>query len=251
MNMNTLIENCNSENFLSNRVLIVEIVLLLYGVILLIFPAVALSLSVGLIGILMVVAGAGCGVWFVMHRADGNYPILVFALIGVIVGILVIAFRGVISLVLFPILLGLWVLFTAVLAAFSALGNYRLGNGLWWIPALAAVVAVVVTVVVFLNLSGTERFVSRILGIYFITYNIIRLGEFFAMRFMPQNTNTRRKGKKSSSSRHREKKEKEEFSDNYDSYSSRDSYNYEEDDDYLRYRREREERYRDYDNGRY
>lgn len=167
-----------------------------------------------------------------------------------IVGILVLFFRSAIALVLFPILLGLWTLLSTVLAVFSSLGNYRKGNGLWWIPLLAAIVGAVVTVLIFINLSGTERFMARILGIYFITYNIVRLGEFGAMKLAPAAPVERRKPqrKKAAPSSRRRVYEEDLNAPN----GEYDVYDYEEDDDYRDYRRERKshrrEDFDDYDN---
>ena len=235
--MNTIIDRCSGEGMLNQRVLITEVLLLLYGIFLLIFPAKALNLSVGFIGVVMILAGIFCGVWFFLHRQDGNYPLVAVAAIGIIVGRLVLFFRSAIALVLFPVLLGLWTLCTTVFAAFAALGSYRRGNGLWWIPLLATIIGAVVTVLIFINLSGTERFMARILGIYFITYNIIRLGEFGAMKMAPAAPAERRRTqrrKPSSSSRRRVYEE-----DVDDPTQEYDVYDYEEDDDYAEYRRER------------
>ena len=255
MNMNVIIEKCSGEQLLTRGVLISEIALLIYGIFLLIFPTKALNLSVGFIGVLMILCGVFCGAWFVLHRDDGNYPLIALAGIGIIVGILVMFFRSAIALILFPVLLGIWVLLSTVLAAFAALGNYRMGNGLWWIPFLAAIVGAVVTVLIFINLSGTERFMARILGIYFITYNVVRLGEFGALHLSPAPSNRRRSsGHRSGSSRQKrvyEENINEEPIQEYDVYGYRDTY---DDDNYRRYREERNrgyDRYDDYDRDRY
>ena len=246
MNMNTIIDRCSGEGMLNQRVLITEVLLLLYGIFLLIFPTKALNLSVGFIGIVMIIAGIICGVWFFLHRNDGNYPLVAAAVIGLVVGILVLFFRSAIALVLFPVLLGIWTLTSTLIEAFTALGGYRRGNGLWWIPLLAAIVGAVVTVLIFINLSGTERFMARILGIYFITYNIVRLGEFGAMKLAPEAPSDRRRSqrrKPSSSSRRRVYEE-----DVDDPTQEYDVYDYEEDDDYTEYRKERNSHSRyDYD----
>ena len=72
---------------LNRNVLISEILLLVYGIFLLVFPTKALHLSVGFIGIVMLVAGLGCAVWFFLHRDNGNYPLLAVGVIGLVVGI--------------------------------------------------------------------------------------------------------------------------------------------------------------------
>lgn len=182
MDINVLIKRFGSRQMLNRKVLIAEVVLLLYGIFLLVFPATGMVLSVAAVGVILILAGLFCGVWFFFHRDDGNYPIAVLAVVGIAAGILAFIFRANIALVLFPVLLGVWSLFTAICAFLSALGYYRRRNALWWVPLLAAVVALVVTVMIFVNLSGTERFMARLLGLYFITYNIVRLGEFAALK---------------------------------------------------------------------
>ncbi|MBQ2764297.1 MAG: hypothetical protein IJF43_04590, partial [Firmicutes bacterium] len=152
--------------------------------------------------------------------------------IGLAVGILTMVFRSAIALVLFPIMLGVWTFASTLLAGFAAFNNYRSGNGIWWVPLLAAIVGAVVTVLIFMNLSGTERFMARILGIYFITYNIIRLGELAAVYFAPApvEKQPRKKQAKPASRRrvYEETEEEQEF----------DIYDY-EDDGYEAYRRSR------------
>lgn len=192
MDVKIVIDKFGGEKQMSRRVIIANIVLLVYGIFLMIFPASALNLSVALIGVAMIAAGVVCGVLFFLHKEEGNYPLLVIAAVGLILGILVMFFRSNIALVLFPLLLGLWTFCTALLAGIAAYGYYKSGNGLWWIPLLAAIVALVVTAMVFLNLSGTERFMARILGIYFITYNLVRLGEYGATRLFPEPPPLRR-----------------------------------------------------------
>lgn len=242
MDVKIVIDKFGGEKQMSRRMIIANTILLVYGVFLMIFPASALNLSVALIGIAMIVAGIICGVIFFLHKEEGNYPLLVVAAVGLIVGILVMFFRSNIALVLFPLLLGLWTLLTAALAALAAYGYYKMNNGLWWIPLLAAIVALVVTVMVFVNLSGTERFMARILGIYFITYNIIRLGEYSATKMFPTpvmhgKSHTRRKERSIA------KNDDEVKMYDYDRFDDDGNYADEKDDrDYDRYKS-----YRDYD----
>lgn len=242
MDVKIVIDKFGGEKQMSRRMIIANTILLVYGVFLMIFPASALNLSVALIGIAMIVAGIICGVIFFLHKEEGNYPLLVVAAVGLIVGILVMFFRSNIALVLFPLLLGLWTLLTAALAALAAYGYYKMNNGLWWIPLLAAIVALVVTVMVFVNLSGTERFMARILGIYFITYNIIRLGEYSATKMFPtpvmhSKSHTRRKERPTA------KNDDEVKMYDYDRFDDDGNYADEKDDrDYDRYKS-----YRDYD----
>ncbi len=248
MDFNGFVDRFGSERMLTQGILITEVLLLLYGIFLLVLPAQALRLSVAAIGVALIIAGIACGVSFVLHRQDGNFPLVALAAVGIIVGILAIVFRNALALILFPIMLGIWTLFTAVAASFSALANHRLGSGLWWIPLLAAVVALAVTILIFMNLSGTERFMARILGIYFITYNIVRLGEFGALRVAPAEASPR--GRRSSSGSHRRGTGNGDPADrDYDVYDYREeersyrrsSYDdlYDDDEDYRRYRRER------------
>lgn len=193
MNVNGMINKFSSEGLMNQKAVLAQVLLLLYGIFLLIFPAKGLNLSVGFIGIVFILAGILGAVSFFRDRAAGNYPLLAIGVISLVVGILTFVFRSAIAMVLFPVLLGVWTLVSTVWAAFAAYGNYRSGNGIWWVPLLAAVIGAVVTVLIFMNLSGTERFMARIVGIYFITYNIIRLGELAAVYFAPAPTPARSK----------------------------------------------------------
>ena len=245
MNVNGILNKFSSEGMLNRNVLISEIILLAYGIFLLVFPTKALHLSVGFIGIVMLVAGLGCAVWFFLHRDSGNYPLLAIGVIGLVVGVLVLVFRSAVAMVLFPIMLGIWTFVSTLLAAFAAWGNYRMGTGLWWVPLLAAIVGAVVTVMIFMNLSGTERFMARILGIYFITYNIVRIGEFAVAYLAPATEVTERTSRKKSngSSRRRVYEEdadeqefdvydyEEEYTSSRRSRRGRDEYDYDYEDD--------------------
>lgn len=55
--MNSIIDRYSGEGMLNQRMLLTEVLLLLYGIFLLIFPAKALNLSVGFIGIVMILVG--------------------------------------------------------------------------------------------------------------------------------------------------------------------------------------------------
>ncbi len=249
MDVKIVIDKFGGEKQMSRRMIIANIVLLVYGVFLMIFPASALNLSVALIGIALIAAGIICGVIFFLNKEEGNYPLLVIAVAGLIVGILVMFFRSSIALVLFPLLLGLWTFCTAALATIAAYGYYKMNNGLWWVPLLGAIVALVVTVMVFMNLSGTERFMARILGIYFITYNLIRIGEYGATKMFPApamgGKNHRRKKERAAAKNSDEVKM-------YDDHRFDDDGNYQEDkedSDYERYKSHRD--YDDYREERY
>lgn len=251
MDVKIVIDRFGGAKQMSQRVIIANIVLLVYGVFLMLFPASALNLSVALIGVAMIAAGVICGVIFFLHKEESNYPLLVIAAVGLIVGILVMFFRSSIALVLFPLLLGLWTFCTAVLAAIAAYGYYKLNNGLWWIPLLAAIVALVVTVMVFVNLSGTERFMARVLGIYFITYNIIRLGEYGATKLFPtpamgSKGHAKKKARHTAKPKTETKVEEEPQMYDYDRFEDEGSYvDYKEYDDYESYKSARDHGYRD------
>lgn len=254
MNVNGLINKLGSEGLMNQKSVLAQVLLLLYGIFLLVFPTKGLNLSVGFIGIVFIIAGVVCAVMFFRDRAAGNYPMLAIGVIGLVVGVLALIFRSAIALVLFPIFLGVWTLISTVLAGFAAYGNYRSGNGIWWVPLLAAVIGAVVTVLIFMNLSGTERFMARILGIYFITYNIIRLGELAAAYFAPAPAHGKQSRKKQAKAAPRrrvyeETDDEQEFDiydyedDGYNNYrSNRRNYDFEDD-----YEEPRSSRRRNYD----
>ncbi|MBQ2765143.1 MAG: DUF308 domain-containing protein, partial [Firmicutes bacterium] len=85
MNVNGLVNKLGSEGLMNQKAVLSQVLLLLYGIFMLVFPAKALNLSVGFIGVVMILAGLFCGIKFFKDRAAGNYPLLAIGVIGLAV----------------------------------------------------------------------------------------------------------------------------------------------------------------------
>lgn len=165
-----------------NYQMILNIVLVLVGIVFLLFPAKGLAFITWILGIALCLGGVVCAVIFVLNRRDPNIPLIIVAGAAVIIGILIMVFRMWIATVALPVIIGLWVIASAVLCIMSAMGYKKMDAQLWWFPLIAALIALIIAVLIFANLSGTARLLGYAIGIYFVVYSSLRIGENFALR---------------------------------------------------------------------
>ncbi len=162
--------------------LILNIILLLLGIVLLIFPASGLSFLTWVIGIALCGVGVVCGVIFALNHREPKIILLLVAVVALILGVLVMVFRLQVALFILPFIIGLWVVASAVICIMAALSYRKSGAALWWLPLIAALVAVVVAFLIFSNLSGTARFLAYVIAVYLIVFSGLRIGEYFTLR---------------------------------------------------------------------
>lgn len=166
-----------------NYELILNIVLALFGIFLLIAPTNGLVTITIIFAIALLAAGVICGAVFIMRKMQG-YALLSFAIVSIILGISMLVFRIQFALVLLPIILGIFMVGSAVICVLAAM-EYRRSNAfLWWLPLIAALVALIIAILVFFNLNEATRLLARLIGLYFVVYNAIRIGEYFTIRRM-------------------------------------------------------------------
>lgn len=166
-----------------NYELIIDTLLLLFGLFLLILPKNGLISLTIVFAIALIIIGIVCAAVFVMRRAQG-FSLLAFAVAAIILGVCMLIFRTDFTLVLLPIIIAVWMVASAALCFVSAMDYRRLGATYWWIPLIAALLALIIAVLVFFNLSGTATFLARVIGLYFVIFNAIRIGEYFTVRRM-------------------------------------------------------------------
>ncbi|MEG2639588.1 MAG: DUF308 domain-containing protein [Clostridiales bacterium] len=164
-----------------NYQLILNILLLLLGIVLLIFPTNGLGFITWIIGIALCGVGVVCGVIFAVNRKNPSIPLIIVAAIGVISGIFVMVFRFQVSMIILPVAIGTWVIASAVLCIMAAISYKKVGAPLWWLPLIATLVALVVAFLIFTNLSSTAKLLAYIIAIYFIVFSGIRIGEYFTL----------------------------------------------------------------------
>lgn len=172
----------NTKRSQLNYQLILNIIALLLGIILLIFPDVGLAFITWVVGIALCGAGVICGIVFFINRRNGQLALLVAAIVAVILGILIMVFRLLVALYILPFVIGLWVVASAALCVIAALGYRKSGAVMWWLPLIAALVAVIVAFLIFANLTGTAKFLAYVIAAYLIVFSGLRIGEYFTLR---------------------------------------------------------------------
>ena len=152
--------------------------LMIIGLLLVIFPQWSLMAVTWLLGFGALISGAISLFLFWKNRKDGGNSLLLFgAVLGIIVGILIMIFRLEIALVILPSLIGVAVVASAALCIMASLRYRELRVSSWWLPLIAGAVALTVAILIFLNLSSTVSLRTRIIGFYCIIFSGIRFGE--------------------------------------------------------------------------
>ncbi len=160
--------------------LILNIIFFIFGLVLIISPKTGLvNVTIILAICLFCVTLILVGVFFANRRR--NELLLLAAAGTLILGILMLYFRDPIGTVILPIIAGVWMIASAALSVAAAFKYKKIGILIWWLPLVAALVAVILALLIFFNLGATAVFLSVILGIYFLVFNAIKVGEWFTI----------------------------------------------------------------------
>ncbi len=165
-----------------NYPLIMNLIFFIFGLVLVVSPRSGLTnltviLAICLFCLTLVLVGI-----FFANRQKKNELFLLIAAGSLILGILMVYFREPIGTVILPIIAGAWMLVSAGTSVYAALRYRKFNAPLWWLPLVAALVAIVLAILIFFNLGATSAFLSILLGLYFLVYNAIRIGEWFTIR---------------------------------------------------------------------
>lgn len=164
-----------------NYQLFLNIILLLLGIVLLIFPNNGLAFFTWVVGIALCGTGIVCGVIFAINRKSPSISLIIVAVATIILGILTMVFRVQVALFILPFIIGLGVVASAVVCIMAALGYRKTGAAIWWLPLITALIAVIVAFLIFANLSGTARFLAYVIATYLIVFSALRIGEYVTL----------------------------------------------------------------------
>lgn len=145
-----------------------SIVMVALGLVLFVWPGKTLEVAARILGIALLVGAAICGVsWYRdRHKVNQNYGILALGIIGLILGIVVLAApKGVITLL--PKLIGLAIVVNGVLNLAQAMELRRMGGSSWTSSMVMAVITIVAGLfLLFFAFSAMKVAVMVIGGIF-------------------------------------------------------------------------------------
>lgn len=160
-----------------NYPLLLNIIFFIFGLVLIISPRnglvnVTVILGICLFCLTLILAG----IFFIGRRKK---ELLLLAAGGaLLLGILMLYFREPISLTILPFIVAVWMIITAAISAYTAFTYKKAQAQQWWLPLIATLVAIVIPVLLFFNLGAQSNTISILLGIYFLLYNALKIGEW-------------------------------------------------------------------------
>lgn len=145
-----------------------DILMIVIGVVLIMFPGTAMDVSIKVIGVLLVAGATGV---ILGIKGQGAYQIYTMsgAVVSIVAGVVCLLQPGIIKSIL-PLVMGIVILATGILNIVNAFAAKRAGASKWLISLLLAIVTVIMGIVILLNLNGTADLLVSIIGFIFV-YN--------------------------------------------------------------------------------
>lgn len=147
-------------------------VAILFGILTLFYPGLALATLVTLFGFYALVDGISMAVMAVQSRKQKNWWLqLVEGFVGVIAGILTIAYPGVTALILLYII-AVWAFMTGIFEVWAALHLRKEITGELWL-GIAGILSVLFALFLVLRPGEGALAVASIIGIYAIVFGVM------------------------------------------------------------------------------
>jgi len=156
--------------------LILSIVLLIIGLIMLAAPTVAMEVIVVIIGIVLL----GYGVIQLLinipkHRNGEAGAGLAIPVIAIIIGILLIVFRGGVANFLLPLIIGVWAIITGVMSLMESAEIKDYSQGAWKTAMITGLAELVLGIVMIVGIIAGSNAVGIIVGVCLTIYGIISI----------------------------------------------------------------------------
>ena len=159
--------------------ILVAIVLLALGIFLMANPAYALVQLLGLLSVLLIIAGVAMVVVYLVKRGKGDvqWGFLYSGIPAALLGIVVFAFREGIGVSMLPVAIGIAMLVMGLLRLFSALNIRKTEQKAWIPPFVGALISFVIGLAVITNLVQTTVIMSIFTGIYLLLLGLLMFVE--------------------------------------------------------------------------
>ncbi|WP_066685506.1 DUF308 domain-containing protein [Christensenella intestinihominis] len=171
----------NSESWKSREMirLILSIVLLIIGLILLGAPTFAMEVIVVIIGIVVLAYGI---IQLLINlskrnRGDANAG-LAIPVIAIIIGILLIVFRGGVANVILPFIIGVWAIITGVMSLMEASQVKDFSTGAWKVALISGLAELVLGIIMIVGIIAGSNALGILLGVCLTIYGILSIVEW-------------------------------------------------------------------------
>ena len=157
--------------------IITGILMVVLGVLFLAYPGLSLATVLLLIGVFLIVYGVALALAGIIGHAEGRGWAIFTGILGVIVGIIAIAWPGMTALALLYIL-GAWAIVTGISDIVGAFASGLKGGKRVWLIILG-VLSIVVGIVFFVYPVSGALAILWLVGLYLIVYGILRVIDGF------------------------------------------------------------------------
>ncbi|HAX98921.1 MAG TPA: hypothetical protein DCY12_08575 [Candidatus Atribacteria bacterium] len=146
---------------------------ILFGIMILVWPAISVVAFLRLIGIFAIIGGIL--VIIQEMRTKGGWPLLLEGIMSIIVGILVISMPGM-SAVVITLLIGFWMLFIGIFQIINLIQFYKvLPNPGKWLIILNGIVSLIFGIVIVSRPLMGVLLVASLIGVYVLLFGVISL----------------------------------------------------------------------------
>jgi uncharacterized membrane protein HdeD (DUF308 family) len=156
---------------------ITGILMIVLGVLFLAYPGFSLATVLLLIGVFLIVYGVALALAGLIGHAEGRGWAVFTGILGVIVGLIAIAWPGMTALALLYIL-GAWAIVTGAVDIVGAFASGLKGGKRIWL-IIVGLLSVVVGIIFFVHPGAGALALLWLIGIYLIVYGVLRIVDGF------------------------------------------------------------------------
>ena len=157
------------------------IIAILIGILILVWPRIALTVLVYLFGAFAIVGGIIAVVTALRYAHEGGWALLlVEGILGILAGVVAFAWPG-ITLFFFVFLIAAWAIVTGVLELVSAF-MVPLGAGREWLLGLTGVVSIIFGILIAIRPIAGLFAIVLLIGIYAIVLGVLFIVRYFQSR---------------------------------------------------------------------
>jgi uncharacterized membrane protein HdeD (DUF308 family) len=157
--------------------IITGLLMIVLGVLFLAYPGLSLATVLLLIGIFLIVYGVALALAGLIGHAEGRGWAIFTGILGVIVGVIAIAWPGMTALALIYIIAA-WAIVTGISDIIAAFASGLSGGKRVWLIILG-LLGIVVGIIFFVHPAGGALAMLWLIGIYLVVYGILRIVDGF------------------------------------------------------------------------
>lgn len=171
----------NNDSWKSKEMirLIASIALLVIGLILLAAPTVAMTVIVVIIGVVALAGGIIQLLLNLSKRRNGDANAgVALPVVAIIIGILLIVFRGGVANVLLPFVIGIWALVTGIMSLIEASHIKHFSMSAWRMAMVSGLVELALGIIMIAGVIAGGNALGILLGVCLTIYGIISIVEW-------------------------------------------------------------------------